>query len=346
MSRFSSGSTAVAASDTGKRVGGGIPGGRSARVGSHGVCRIPGVVPGLKLHEAPDSYGRPFAFVSTTAGGLHTVLVEYTGDGAPGPGESVGAWVARWDQVIEELRASPVLGISVTTESARPGVLRFVLTFTATEQPARGVSTRRRGRAGVTDMAVRIGARLPRICTLLEAQEGGQAAPLSAASVAYGVRATFDPSVADLIGGGGPRPALRWRDVAPTTVREAWDHVLHDHACSVTWAMSGLPDDEPVDAFLGPAAELANARLQVFFRRATRPTTHHDGHASAWTATSTATEGHALAALDELPNRLTGQTRWRLRRVYGGQTAAFAATAGLGIAVPGQLKPPQMVAAR
>ncbi|HSA48627.1 MAG TPA: SCO6880 family protein, partial [Yinghuangia sp.] len=327
----------------GKPKGVGIPGRLSSRLGSHGVSRIPGIAPGLRLHEAPDAYGRPFAFVSTTAGGLHAVLIEYAGEGAPQPGESVGAWVARWENVIAELRASPVLGISVTTELTRPRVLRFALTYTEAGQPA---STGRRRRVGVPDMAVRIGSQLPRICTLLEANAGGRAAPLSAASVTYGVRATFDPSVAELVGDSGPRPALRWRDVAPTTVREAWDHVVHDRATSVTWAMSGLPGDEPAAALLGPAPELANARLQVFFRRATRPTAHQDGLATALTATSTAPADEAVAALDALPDRLSQQTRWGLRRVYGGQAAAFAATAGLGIAVPGQLKPPQVVAAR
>lgn len=344
MSRFSPGRTTVAAApDPRKHVAPVIPRGRSARAGSHGVCRLPGVVPGLRLHEAPDAYGRPFAFLSTTAGGLHAVVVEYSGDGAPRPGESVGAWVGRWRHAIEELRTSSLLGISVTTELTRPQVLRFALTYTETEEAAPGTPARRR-RASVPDMAVRIGSRLPRVCTLLEAGAGGRAAPLSAAATAYGVRATFDPSVAELIGRSGPRPALRWRDVAPTAVRENWDHIVHDSAVSVTWAMADLPGDEPVAAFLGPAPGLANARLQVFFRRATRPNAHRDGSAVAFTATSTAPHDVAVAELDALPDRISQQTRWRLRRAYGGQAAGFAAGAGLGIAVPGQLRPPQALA--
>lgn len=345
MSRFSPGRTTVAAApDPRKPVAPGIPRGRSARTGSHGVCRLPGVVPGLRLHEAPDAYGRPFAFLSTTGGGLHAVVIEYSGDGAPRPGEPVGAWVGRWSRAIDELRASPLLGISVTTELARPQVLRFALTYSEAEAPAPGTPARRR--ASVPDMAVRIGSRLPRLCSVLESAAGGRAVPLPAAAVSYGVRATFDPSVAELISRSGPRPALRWRDVAPRLVREGWDHVIHDSAVSVTWGMGRLPDDEPVSAFLGPAPELANARLQLFFRRATRPNAHKDGIAVAFTATSTALPDVAVAALDALPERISPSTRWRLRRVYGGQAAAFAAGAGLGIAVPGQLKPPQALGAR
>ncbi|UGQ12301.1 hypothetical protein LO772_01430 [Yinghuangia sp. ASG 101] len=303
-------------------------------------------MPGLRLHEAPDSYGRPFAFVSTTAGGLHAIAVEYSGDGAPAPDESVEAWVARWERVVAELRASPLQGISVMTESTRPHVLRFVLTYTDTEPSNSAASSRRRGRANVSEMAVRLGSRVPRICSLLEADAGGRAAPLSARSITYAIRAVFDPSVADMVGEIDGRPAPRWRDVAPKTVREAWDHVVHDRAASVTWVMTGVPESEPTDAFLSPAPRCANARLHVFFRQPSSPTTHHDRVATSFTASSVGATDDGVAALGELPNRLSRPVRWRLRRVFGGQVAAFAAGAGLGMAVPGQLKPPQAVGAR
>lgn len=323
-------------------------------VGSHGVCRFPGIVPGLKLHEAPDAYGRPFGFISTTGGGLHTVLIEYAGPAAPRDGELFGTWVARWQQVVTALKDSPLRGICVTAEQLRPRVLRFALTYGDSETPT-AAATRRPKRAGVPDMAVRIGSRLPRLCSLLQAVAGGQAAPLSAAAATYGIRATFDPSVAELVGGTGMadetgttvvRPPLRWRDAPPRNVREEWDHVVHDHAVSVTWAMTGLPEDEPFRALLGPVPGVANVRLQVHFRRAMPMRGQHDEPAFALTGTSTAPVADALAALDTLPNALSSDTRWRLRRAYSGQSAGFAAGACLGVAIPGQLRPPHTLGRR
>lgn len=326
-------------------------------VGGHGVCRVPGVVPGLKLHEAPDSYGRPFGFISTTGGGLHTVLIEYTGPASPRDGELIGTWVARWRQVVDALKDSPLRGICVTVEQLRPHVLRFALTYGDSEAPTAPTAAekRRSKRAGVPEMAVRIGSRLPRLCSLLEAVAGGQAAPLSAASVTYGLRATFDPSVAELVGRTGladgagttvARPPLRWRDAPPRTVREGWDHVVHDNAVSATWAMAGLPEDEPFRAMLTPAPGLANVRLQVHFRRAMPMRGQHDEPGFAVTGTSTAPVTEATAALDTLPNALSGHTRWHLRRAYSGQAAGFAAGACLGIAIPGQLRAPQTLGRR
>lgn len=356
MSRFSTSRTAVKvppdARDLGRRSTG-----KSAGVGTHGLVRLPGVLPGLRLHEAQDAYGRLFAFVSTGVGGRHAAYIDYTGAGVPRSTETVGEWLARWGGVADVLRQAGPVGIALVAEGTRPGVLRLTLTYSDFEpQPSSG----RRKRIPVRDMAIRIGADLPRICTLLESL-GGQATPLGAQAVIYTVRAAFDPSIAELMGTGAmlqPRAAPRWRNVAPARTREDWGHVLHDGATSVVWAMPGIPEDEPLGALLAPAPAVANVRLAVFLRRVARgPASNAQGDdapALTLTSTSTAALSAGLAedstdspgnptedAAAEVAARWTALTRRRLRRVYGGQAAAFAAGAGLGIAVPGDLRTPQ-----
>ena len=270
-----------------------------------GTCKLPGLAAASKLHEARDSYQRPFALLTVPATNDHTVVLECEADGASlvDP-EQVDTWVAYWGHWLAMLGNEPSLvAASVTVESAvdtgerlrrevldhlRPDspelsqhVLREVvdtyhvgsvrissrvaLTFSGSARP--GVPRR-----SAEEMATELGTRLPGLCAGLQMTGAGQAYPMTATALAEAVRIAYDPTVAALVdqarteGGAG----ITWDEAGPSATQEAWDHYRHDGACSITWAMSDAPRGEVfsdvLTRLLLPHPDIDRKRVTLLYR--------------------------------------------------------------------------------
>ncbi|WTX00844.1 hypothetical protein OG216_46240 (plasmid) [Streptomycetaceae bacterium NBC_01309] len=307
---------------------------------NHGTCRLPGVLPGLRLSGTQDADAVVYAMVSTTTGRRHTVhFTAVGGEEWHGDGHEADQLLARWRKSLRGLRDPTLLAAGLTLEMRTPRVLRLSLTY-SDQQVDRKPDGRGKSRNRLHRMAAHLHNALPKARKLLM-EVSPTAVPMSAQDLTYHVRKTFDPSIIDLVAGGAPLPVLRWKDVPPSRVREAWDHVVHDGATSITWAMCGVAG-ESITPFLATPNPLANGRIHVELRRPDASARDSDfAPIMLCTATSIEPTDKATPTLENFVAGLPQSTRWNLRRVYGGQAAAFTAGAGLGVDVPRQLLPPR-----
>lgn len=85
-----------------------------------GTFQLPGLAAPMTLHEAQDSYGRPFAILHTPASATYTVVLACDPDGASlVDDEQVDRWVAEWGGWLASLGHEPgIRAASVTIETA------------------------------------------------------------------------------------------------------------------------------------------------------------------------------------------------------------------------------------
>ncbi len=270
-----------------------------------GTFRLPGLGAGMAVHEATDSYGRPFGLIEVPATGHYSAVFECGADGASlvDP-DQVDTWVAYWGAWLASLAHEPSLvAAAVSIETApdpgtrlasevrtqlkpeAPPLARQVLEQIARQYPPGSAQigarvcvtysamphagTRRRDRY---EMAREIGTRLPGLSARLGMTGAGEARPMTERQIAEMVRIAYDPSVHSLIeaardvGGSG----LTWADAGPVMAQESFGNYLHDSAASITWGMSEAPRGEVLSSvltgLLAPHRDIARKRVTILYR--------------------------------------------------------------------------------
>ncbi|MCQ4044279.1 SCO6880 family protein [Streptantibioticus rubrisoli] len=270
-----------------------------------GSFRLPGLAAASTVHEARDSYGRPFGLIEVPSTGHYSAVFACGADGAAlVDTDQVDTWVAYWGAWLASLAHEPSLvAASVSIETAPdPGTrlsreveanlkaeapplaramlqevvqsyptgsaqvsARVSVTYSAAPRPG----AKRRDRA---EMAREIGTRLPGLSARLGMTGAGEARPMTPQQLAEMVRVAYDPSVQVLIeqaqasGGSG----LTWSDAGPVAAQEAWGHYIHDSAASITWGMSEAPRGEVLSTvltgLLAPHRDIARKRVTLMYR--------------------------------------------------------------------------------
>lgn len=190
---------------------------------------------------------------------------------------------------------APALSRAVLTEAAASyargaaTVTAYVtLTFSARRTPQTQVPAGSSG-GGVRsaqEMAGQIGRRLPLLLHQLRAAGAGTGRAMTAAELAETVRVAYDPAAAALLDrargarpSGGPHdeadavsrtPVVSWEDAGPVAQVEAWDHLRHDSAASITWQMVDVPHgavtSRLLEQLLAPDERLARKRVTLIYR--------------------------------------------------------------------------------
>jgi hypothetical protein len=267
--------------------------------------RLPGLAAAIAVHQAADSYGRPFGLIEMPATGHYSAVFECGADGASlVDSDQVDTWVAYWGAWLASLAHEPSLvAAAVSIETApdpgtrlasevrtqlrpdAPPLARQVLEQIVRQYPpgsaqisARvcvtysalpAVGTRRRDRH---EMAREIGTRLPGLSARLGMTGAGEARPMTESQIAEMVRIAYDPTVHSLIeasrevGGSG----LTWAEAGPVMAQESIGHYQHDSAASITWGMSEAPRGEVLSSvltgLLAPHRDVARKRVTILYR--------------------------------------------------------------------------------
>ncbi|UGQ13513.1 hypothetical protein LO772_07870 [Yinghuangia sp. ASG 101] len=253
----------------------------------------------------------------------------------------LAAWTEQWERALHLAgRSGRAKAATVTLESAE-----------ATDHDAAVVRVRvglslvpaQRDELGST---AETGSLIPRLSGALSVLGSGGARPVRAAGLAETVRMAYDPTVVGFITesrlGAGSR--LTWRDATAAHVREAWDHVAHDGAVSVSWMLADRDGfDAPIVAadWLSPHSMTVRRRVGLLYRWDRSGGLERLG----LVATATALGKSALQSADSTALAVSGAQRLSLRRAYGAQAPAFAAALPLGLEVPGDLRLPLPVRA-
>ena len=124
--------------------------------------------------------------------------------------------------------------------------------------------------------------RLPGLCASLAQGTGaGQVAPMTPDQMVAIARTAYDPDAAglfDAAAAAGIDHGLTWAQAGPVAADEAWDHLRHDGAISVTYKMTSAPaGDVPARVLaplLDPTPGLARKRVTLIYR-------HHDAAEAA-----------------------------------------------------------------
>jgi hypothetical protein len=116
--------------------------------------------------------------------------------------------------------------------------------------------------------------RLPGLCAALAKGTGaGSAAPMTPEQVIAAVRTAYDPSAAalfDAAAAAGQDHGLTWSQAGPAAADEAWGHLVHDGAVSVTYRMTSAPAGDVVARVLAPLLDpspgLLRKRVTLIYR--------------------------------------------------------------------------------
>jgi len=270
-----------------------------------GTFQLPGLAAPMTLHEAQDSYGRPFAILHTPATATYSVVLACDPDGASlVDDEQVDRWVAEWGGWLASLGHEPgIRAASVTIETAPDTGSRLrrevASNLVADAQPlardmlAEVVATYPEGSAEVgawvaltfagsirsgrrrtpEEMARDLASRLPGLTHGLAGTGAGSARPVTAQELCEIVRIAYDPAVAGLLADAhadGDVPELSWADVGPSAAQASWDSYRHDGAWSRTWSMTSAPRGEVfssvLNQLLAPHGDIDRKRVPLLFR--------------------------------------------------------------------------------
>ena len=179
--------------------------------------------------------------------------------------------------------------VAETTRLAHPGAPTLAAEFlaeVATTWPGQSQATRvwvaivfttaRPGQRPATpgQMCDLITERLPGLCASLARGTGaGQVAPMTPDQIVAIARTAYDPGAAglfDAAAAAGIDHGLTWAQAGPVAADEAWDHLRHDGATSITYKMTSAPaGDVPARVLaplLDPTPGLARKRVTLIYR--------------------------------------------------------------------------------
>ena len=270
---------------------------------AHGTCKLPGLAAASVVHEARDSYNRPFALIQLR--GHYSVVFSCGADGAAlVDQDQIDTWVAYWGGWLAGLSNEPSLvAAQVTVETApdtgsklaaevdgqvkdtAPPLTRQVLREVVETYPTGSAQVSvyvsvtynaapRPGakRRSPEEMARELGTRLPGLTAGLGMAGAGEARPMTARELAEMVRVAYDPTAAPLIaqaqreGGSG----ITWEDAGPTAAQESWGDYRHDSAWSISWGMSEAPRGEVLSSvltsLLSPHRDIDRKRVSLLYR--------------------------------------------------------------------------------
>ena len=98
--------------------------------------------------------------------------------------------------------------------------------------------------------------RLPGLCASLARGTGaGQVAPMTPEQIVAIARTAYDPGAAglfDAAAAAGIDHGLTWAQAGPVAADEAWDHLRHDGATSITYKMTSAPAGDVPARVLAP----------------------------------------------------------------------------------------------
>lgn len=300
------------------------------------------------LYQALDAYRRPFGLVLAPATGHYSLTLDVAppeGPATRGTGKRpsrgltadwaarLGGWLAAGSTDPDRAGSAVV----IQQETGTPGYpsVRVLIQVTWSAPPTGG---------DPAALAVEAGTRLPGLVRSLRRAGVGGARPLTAGELAFVVRSAYLPGPDDAWTG----TRLQWSDAAPSDRSEAWHHLRHGSATSITWALhrASLRMDPAavLEVSAGVPPDAARVRVTLLQR--------HDGdrddQASDLTALVTLTAiipPEDLAATAEVVlDRLPVPLRPWLRPSYGSQAAAFASGLPAGILPTVHTAPPSLLA--
>lgn len=265
---------------------------------------LPGLAAAITATDAVDAWDRPFVLLHHRATAHVSTVIDTAPDGnALVDQETVDQWVAHWGAWLASLgQETGLVGASVTVETApdsgtrlqreveahldpgAPALAQHVMREIVQSYPAGSASIScrialtwsRYGAFGgpkrsLREMAIEIGNRLPGLTAPLAAAGGGAAEPMTSASLAAAVRLAYDPSVHALVEElGAAGVGVDWADAGPVAQEEMADHLWHDGATSVTWAMSQAPRgvvySSVLAKLLAPHPDITRKRVTLLYR--------------------------------------------------------------------------------
>lgn len=268
--------------------------------------QLPGLGASLKVSEATDSYGRPFALIHAPAAGTYQVVIGAEARGSSLVDQSeIDVWVAQWGAYLANLSEEiGVEGLEVTIESAPASgyalrsrvvgrrsteasefsndviedtllaaplgastIKAFVtVTFSAAARPG---GKPRKPEEMAAELAVRIGG----LTGALEQAGVSAARPLSAQKLMETIMVAYNPTAApviDQIYADGDTPEMSWLDVGPSSADTFWDGYKHDSGISCTWQMTVAPrgtvQSNVLERLLAPASGIDRKRVSLLYR--------------------------------------------------------------------------------
>ena len=265
---------------------------------------LPGLAAAMTATDAVDAWNRPFVLLHHRATAHVSTVIETAPDGnALVDQDTVDQWVAHWGAWLTSLgQETGLVAASVTVETApdlgtrlqreveahldarAPALAQQVMGEIVQNYPAGSASISCRialtwsrygafggAKRSLREMAIEIGNRLPGLTAPLAAAGAGAAEPMTSAGLAAAVRLAYDPSVHALVEEVGPAGAnIDWADAGPAAQDEAPDHLWHDGATSVTWAMSQAPRgvvySSVLAKLLAPHPDIARKRVSLLYR--------------------------------------------------------------------------------
>lgn len=235
-----------------------------------------------------------------------TVLLQCPVEGAAlvDPG-TLAAWTEAWGHWLASLpheaqvqaatvtvESFPDSGANLAAEAARlrapeaPALAAGFLEEVAENWPGGSYATRawvavtfttaRPGHRSATpeQMCGLIAERLPGLCAALAKGTGaGTAAPMSPEQLIAAVRTAYDPAAGELFdtaAAAGIDHGLTWAQAGPMALDEAWGHLVHDGAVSVTYKMTSAPAGDVtarvLSPLLDPSPGLIRKRVTLIYR--------------------------------------------------------------------------------
>ncbi len=203
------------------------------------------------------------------------VAATVTVESHPDSGAALAAETARLTAPGAPVLARDVLAEVAATWPGQAQVARCWITVTfSTHRPGQ-----RPARAG--EMADLLVERLPGLCASLAGTGAGRVVPMTPDQVIAVVRGAYDPAAAGMLQAAaaqGQSHGLGFADAGPIAQVEAWDHLRHDGAVSVTFKMTQAPAGEVTGRVLAPLLDphpgLARKRVTLVYR-------HHDATEAA-----------------------------------------------------------------